>query len=101
VSSNKVVKQGVSPRFGILVGVISLASASLVLLGLPMWVQWVPMLLVATYGFSGLVGWSLSFSGSFLIGMLLQGLWLSYFLHTGRSTVTGSTLSFHVRHERV
>jgi hypothetical protein len=33
--------------------------------------------------------------------LLLQGLWLGYFLHTGRSTVTGSTLSFHVRRERV
>lgn len=33
--------------------------------------------------------------------LLLQALWLTYFLHTGRSTVTGSTLSFHVRHEWV
>jgi thiosulfate reductase cytochrome b subunit len=33
--------------------------------------------------------------------LLLQALWLGYFLHTGRSTVTGSVLSFHVRRERV
>lgn len=35
-------------------------------------------------------------------GMLLalQGLWLAIFLYTGRSSVTGATLSFHVHHER-
>ncbi len=31
----------------------------------------------------------------------LQGLWLFIFIYTGRSMVTGSTLSFHVRHGRV
>jgi len=31
----------------------------------------------------------------------LQGLWIFIFLYTGRSMVTGSTLSFHVRHNRV
>jgi hypothetical protein len=28
--------------------------------------------------------------------LFLQALWISIFLHTGRSMVTGSTLSFHV-----
>jgi hypothetical protein len=31
----------------------------------------------------------------------LQGLWIAMFLHTGRSVVTGATLSFHVRRDRV
>jgi len=31
----------------------------------------------------------------------LQGLWLLIFFATGRSAVTGSTVSFHVRHERI
>ena len=31
----------------------------------------------------------------------LQGLWIFIFLYTGCSMVTGSTLSFHVRHSRV
>ena len=36
-------------------------------------------------------------------GMLLflQGVWLVIFLYTGRSTVTGATLSFHVHHDRI
>jgi hypothetical protein len=36
-------------------------------------------------------------------GMLLalQALWLIIFLYTGRSSVTGSTLSFHVHRERI
>jgi hypothetical protein len=36
-------------------------------------------------------------------GMLLflQGLWIAVFLHTGRSKVTGSSLSFHVIKDRV
>ena len=33
--------------------------------------------------------------------LALQGLWLAVFLYTGRSMVTGSTISFHVHHERV
>jgi len=33
--------------------------------------------------------------------LLLQGLWVATFLYTGRSTVTGSTLSFHVKEDRV
>jgi prolipoprotein diacylglyceryltransferase len=33
--------------------------------------------------------------------LLLQALWAAMFLYTGRSTVTGSCLSFHVHHERV
>ena len=33
--------------------------------------------------------------------LFLQGLWLIIFLYTGRSTVTGSTLTFHVHHDRV
>lgn len=31
----------------------------------------------------------------------LQALWLTIFLYTGRSTVTGATLTFHVHRERV
>ena len=33
--------------------------------------------------------------------LALQGLWLLIFLYTGRSAVTGATLSFHVHHERI
>jgi hypothetical protein len=33
--------------------------------------------------------------------LLLQGLWLATFLHTGRSVVTGATLTFHVRRDVV
>jgi hypothetical protein len=32
--------------------------------------------------------------------LALQGLWLAIFLYTGRSSVTGATLSFHVHRER-
>jgi hypothetical protein len=33
--------------------------------------------------------------------LFLQGIWLMIFLHTGRSTVTGATLSFHVHEDRI
>jgi len=33
--------------------------------------------------------------------LFLQGIWLAIFLHTGRSTVTGATLSFHVHQDRI
>ncbi|OQX25442.1 MAG: prolipoprotein diacylglyceryl transferase [Desulfobacteraceae bacterium IS3] len=33
--------------------------------------------------------------------ILLQGLWLAVFLHTGRSKVTGSVMMFHVIQERI
>ena len=33
--------------------------------------------------------------------LLLQGLWAATFLYTGRSTVTGSSLSFHVIRDRI
>jgi hypothetical protein len=33
--------------------------------------------------------------------ILLQALWLGIFFYTGRSTVTGATLSFHVHQERI
>jgi hypothetical protein len=33
--------------------------------------------------------------------LALQGLWLAIFLHTGRSKVTGSSVSFHVIRERI
>ncbi len=33
--------------------------------------------------------------------LFLQGIWLVIFVYTGRSTVTGATLSFHVHHERI
>lgn len=33
--------------------------------------------------------------------LFLQGVWLTIFLYTGLSTVTGSTLSFHVHHDRI
>lgn len=33
--------------------------------------------------------------------LALQGLWLLIFIYTGRSTVTGATLSFHVHRDRV
>ena len=43
------------------------------------------------------------FSSLWSPGMLLalQGLWLAIFLYTGRSSVTGATLSFHVHRERI
>lgn len=33
--------------------------------------------------------------------LFLQGIWITIFLYTGRSTVTGATLSFHVHHDRI
>jgi len=33
--------------------------------------------------------------------LLLQGLWAAIFLHTGRSCVTGASISFHVNRERI
>ncbi|MCU0587184.1 MAG: prolipoprotein diacylglyceryl transferase [Syntrophobacteraceae bacterium] len=33
--------------------------------------------------------------------LVLQGLWVSIFLYTGRSTVTGSSISFHVKEDRI
>ena len=33
--------------------------------------------------------------------IFLQALWLAIFIYTGRSTVTGATLSFHVHRERI
>lgn len=33
--------------------------------------------------------------------LALQALWLAIFVYTGRSTVTGATLSFHVHRERI
>jgi hypothetical protein len=33
--------------------------------------------------------------------LFLQGIWMLIFYYTGRSTVTGSTLSFHVHHDRI
>ncbi len=33
--------------------------------------------------------------------LFLQGIWMTIFLYTGRSTVTGATLSFHVHTERI
>ncbi len=33
--------------------------------------------------------------------LFLQGIWLIIFFYTGRSTVTGATLSYHVHHDRV
>lgn len=33
--------------------------------------------------------------------LFLQCIWLLIFLYTGRSTVTGATLSFHVHHDRI
>lgn len=33
--------------------------------------------------------------------LFLQGVWLVIFLYTGRSTVTGATVSFHVHHDRI
>ena len=33
--------------------------------------------------------------------LFLQGLWLVIFFYTGRSTVTGSRLSFHVHQDRI
>ena len=33
--------------------------------------------------------------------LFLQAVWLVIFLYTGRSTVTGSTVSFHVHHDRI
>ena len=33
--------------------------------------------------------------------LFLQGIWATIFLYTGRSTVTGATLSFHVHHDRI
>ncbi|HWR67393.1 MAG TPA: hypothetical protein VN416_00085 [Desulfomonilia bacterium] len=36
-----------------------------------------------------------------LVIILLQLIWAGIFVYTGRSTVTGSYLSFHVHEERV
>jgi hypothetical protein len=33
--------------------------------------------------------------------LFLQALWLAIFIHTGKSSVTGSTLSFHVHPDRI
>ncbi|HIJ82292.1 MAG TPA: prolipoprotein diacylglyceryl transferase [Desulfuromonadales bacterium] len=33
--------------------------------------------------------------------LFLQGIWLLIFVYTGRSTVTGATLNFHVHHDRI
>jgi len=33
--------------------------------------------------------------------LFLQGIWLAIFLYTGRSTVTGATLDFHVHQDRI
>ncbi|MFH1027282.1 MAG: prolipoprotein diacylglyceryl transferase family protein, partial [Pseudomonadota bacterium] len=33
--------------------------------------------------------------------LFLQGIWVMIFLYTGRSTVTGATLSFHVHRDRI
>jgi hypothetical protein len=33
--------------------------------------------------------------------LFLQGIWILIFFYTGRSTVTGATLSFHVHHDRI
>jgi len=33
--------------------------------------------------------------------LFLQGIWITIFLYTGRSTVTGATLSFHVHRDRI
>ncbi len=33
--------------------------------------------------------------------LFLQGIWLVIFLYTGRSTVTGATLEFHVHTDRI
>lgn len=33
--------------------------------------------------------------------LFLQGIWMVIFFYTGRSTVTGATLSFHVHHDRI
>ena len=33
--------------------------------------------------------------------LFLQGIWLVIFLYTGRSTVTGATLSFYVHRDRI
>jgi hypothetical protein len=33
--------------------------------------------------------------------LALQGVWLAIFFYTGRSSVTGATLSFHLHRERI
>ena len=33
--------------------------------------------------------------------LFLQGIWCVMFFYTGRSTVTGATLSFHIHHDRI
>jgi hypothetical protein len=33
--------------------------------------------------------------------LFLQGIWMIIFLYTGRSTVTGATLRFHVHQDRI
>jgi hypothetical protein len=33
--------------------------------------------------------------------LFMQGIWMTIFLYTGRSTVTGATLSFHVHADRI
>jgi hypothetical protein len=33
--------------------------------------------------------------------LFMQGIWMFIFIYTGRSTVTGATLKFHVHHDRI
>ena len=33
--------------------------------------------------------------------LFIQAIWLAIFIYTGRSTVTGATLTFHLHRERI
>jgi prolipoprotein diacylglyceryltransferase len=78
---------------------------------------------ISTYQIMGIIGVLYAIAASFLLAqgshllpdlstglkslwspaliLFLQGIWTLIFLYTGRSTVTGATLSFHVHHDRI
>lgn len=78
---------------------------------------------ISAYQIMGLVGLAYAVAAALLLGnesvaapifrngllqlwtpavvIFLQSIWLVIFCYTGRSTVTGATLSFHVHHDRV
>ncbi len=55
----------------------------------------------AAYGLSPELHRGLALFGQPFLLLFLQGLWLVLFIHTGRSSVTGATLRFHVHQDRI
>ena len=74
--------------------------------------QWMALALVPS---AGLAAWLLGGESAYMpqvvnglaalwrvdVLLILQGLWLLIFLHTGRSKTTGAELSFHVHRDRI